>query len=111
MNNKDLEWTFGKPVAVEGKENRFVVQCRECKDFFNVPTRPLCGDCQIYMDICNHGVACTGCSPKLMLKWIQEGNLKKGDLPSEQLVAIQKMVWEKFNKEIYVNREGFIRIK
>jgi len=85
MKKNDLEWKFEKPIIVEGKENKFTIQCRECKDFFLVPARPLCDDCRVYIDICNHGIACINCTPRLILKWIQEGNLKKGDLSAEQL--------------------------
>jgi hypothetical protein len=102
--NDDLEWKIEKPIIVEGKENKFTVQCGECKDFFLVPVRPFC-------DVCRHGIACIRCSPKLILKWIQEGNLKKGDLPAEQLDVVQKLIREKFSKEIYVDQEDFLRVK
>lgn len=107
----DLEWKIEKPIVVEGKEYKFTVQCRECKDFFSIPARPMCDVCRVHMDICFHGIACIKCAPKLMFEWIQEGSLKKGDIPDKEFGYVQKMIQEKFGKEIYIDEEDFIRIR
>jgi len=92
MNKKD--WFSNLPLTLSNEEI-ITVQCRNCKDFFKISYPPSCPECKIALDLCQHGLACLNCSYSLLLKWIKEGNLKQGDLPTEQLTEIKKTLKEK----------------
>lgn len=106
--NKD--WFFEETIRVKNNQNTILAQCRHCQEFLELPDLPACPTCQIAMDLCSHGIACEKCSYSLILEWIKEGNLQKGDLSVEQLTKIRTVLKARFNQEVY-EEGGYLRVK
>jgi len=103
------DWRFGQPIKVKNQKP-ILAQCRHCQEFLAVPDLPACPTCQIALDLCAHGIACEKCSYALILAWIKEGNLQKGELATEQLATIKAVLKARFSQEVY-EEAGYLRVR
>jgi len=108
MNNYYLEKSLVVPS--QGSEIK-VARCCKCKQFFLIPTLPFCPECQNYMDNCQHGLACTDCSWKIIWSEITLGHLRIDALTSLQIQEIQKSILQKFQQEVYVDKNNCLQVK
>lgn len=102
-----------EPLIIQVKENNALesFRCRNCQKDFVLPLIPFCQKCQVDVDTCQHGLACLDCSWKIILVEIKSGNLKADNLPSTQIEHIQKNIQERFQKELYIDKDEYCRIK
>lgn len=100
-------------LIIQAKENKALesFQCRNCQNSFALPLIPFCQKCQTDANSCQHGLACLDCSWQIILVEIRNGNLKADNLPSAQIKHIQKNIQERFQKEVYVDKDEYCRIK
>lgn len=104
---------FEKPLIIQVKKNatQKVFPCRSCQKFLSLSLIPFCQKCQTEVNDCQHGLACLDCSWSIILTEIEKGSLKADNLSNTQIQDIQRVIQEKFKKEVYLDENNYYRIK